>query len=108
MSFYFLDSSALLKRYVIETGTAWMQSLFDPSLRNRVAVAAISLVEITAAVARRGRAGSLRPSEATRILGSMKLHFAQDFEVVGIAQPVINVAVAAAERHALRGYDAVQ
>jgi len=24
---YFLDSSALVKRYVIETGTAWVRSL---------------------------------------------------------------------------------
>ncbi len=27
---YFLDSSALAKRYVAETGTAWMIELVDP------------------------------------------------------------------------------
>ena len=29
MSAYFLDTSALAKRYVVETGSAWMTSLKD-------------------------------------------------------------------------------
>jgi hypothetical protein len=28
---YFLDTSAVLKRYVLDTGTPWMQALAAPS-----------------------------------------------------------------------------
>lgn len=31
MSLYYLDSSALVKRYVTETGTRWIQGLTEPS-----------------------------------------------------------------------------
>ena len=45
MAIFFLDSSALLKRYVSETGTSWIQSLFDPALANRLAIGTISAEE---------------------------------------------------------------
>jgi uncharacterized protein len=32
MTLYFLDSSALVKRYVNEVGSAWVLSLFNPVL----------------------------------------------------------------------------
>lgn len=57
MAFYYLDSSALVKRYIGETGSAWVLSLFDPKLNNDVLIAAITGVEIIAAIIRRSRAG---------------------------------------------------
>ena len=49
MADYFADSSALVKRYVSEVGSAWVAGLFDPSLGNEILVAAITGVEIVAA-----------------------------------------------------------
>ncbi len=54
MAFYYVDSSALVKRYIRETGSAWVLSLFDPSLNNDVLIAAITGVEIIAAIIRYG------------------------------------------------------
>ena len=34
MTVYFIDSSALVKRYINETGSAWILNLFNPSLNN--------------------------------------------------------------------------
>jgi hypothetical protein len=34
MAFYYVDSSALVKRYILETGSEWVLSLFDPRLNN--------------------------------------------------------------------------
>jgi predicted nucleic acid-binding protein len=48
---YFFDSSALVKRYATETGSAWVDSLTDPRVGNRVYVAAITHVEVVAAIA---------------------------------------------------------
>jgi predicted nucleic acid-binding protein len=50
---YFLDSSALLKRYISETGTSWIQSLMAESTGNLLIVAQITWVEIHSVFARR-------------------------------------------------------
>jgi len=55
MAVYFVDSSALVKRYINETGSTWVLSLFDSALNNDVLIAAITGVEIIAAITRRAR-----------------------------------------------------
>jgi hypothetical protein len=40
MTAYFLDSSALIKRYVIETGTNWVSSITDSRAGNGLLTAA--------------------------------------------------------------------
>lgn len=60
MAAFFFDSSALAKRYIAETGTAWVQGIMTG---NRIFAARITLVEIVSAVTRRGRNGDLTPHE---------------------------------------------
>jgi predicted nucleic acid-binding protein len=51
MIFYYLDSSAWVKRYYQESGTTWVQSLFE---HNQVlACASLGLVEVMATLARK-------------------------------------------------------
>jgi uncharacterized protein len=50
---YCLDTSALLKRYVPEIGTHWMQSIADPQNQHLLIIAQITWVEIHSAIARR-------------------------------------------------------
>lgn len=52
---YFLDSSALVKRYAREKGTTWMLDLFRRAAGNRVYAARIAGVETAAALARKRR-----------------------------------------------------
>jgi len=61
---YFLDASALVKRYVTEKGTPWVTGLLDPAARNRLYVARITGVEITAALTRKERRGRLSAAAA--------------------------------------------
>jgi hypothetical protein len=42
MTHYFLDSSALIKRYVAETGTNWVRSIILPGSGNIIVVAHIT------------------------------------------------------------------
>jgi hypothetical protein len=65
MAFYYVDSSALVKRYIRETGSAWVLSWFDPSLNNDVLIAAITGVEIIAAIIRRARGRSISITDST-------------------------------------------
>jgi len=42
METYFFDSSGLLKRYVNESGTIWVNNLTDPKAKNTLYVARIA------------------------------------------------------------------
>ena len=46
MADYYFDSSALIKRYVSEAGSAWVCGLFDPGLGHEAFIAEITPVEI--------------------------------------------------------------
>lgn len=108
MALYFLDSSALVKRYVREAGTAWVSGFFPPLPSRRVAIAAISSVEVIAAISRRVRTGSISPTDASSGIKSLRSDLLSDFEVVEVTASLINQAMDFAEQHQLRGYDAVQ
>jgi hypothetical protein len=108
MAVYVLDSSALVKRYVREIGSAWVSGLFDPSLNNDVLIAAITGVEIVAAITRRACGGSITMADATTVINQFRNDLHTDYQIVEITDRVINSAMVLAETHGLRGYDAVQ
>lgn len=45
MVVYFFDSSAIVKRYLIETGTVWVNGITDLAAGNKIFLARITLVE---------------------------------------------------------------
>lgn len=108
MTIYFLDSSALVKRYINETGSAWVSALFTQTLGNDFFVAAITGVEIVAAITRRARNGSISEADATFVRNQLRNDFQIDYQVIEITEAIINSAMALAETQGLRGYDAVQ
>jgi uncharacterized protein len=105
---YFLDTSTAVKRYVLETGTPWVQALTDQTAGHFLFVARIIDVEMTAAIARRRRLGSVTPAEAGQALIAFRQDFAQQYRIVEITVPLLQQASQLAERHVLRAYDAVQ
>ena len=107
MAAYFLDSSAVAKRYIRETGSSWVRDITDPVSGNRSIVSAITAVEVTAAVVRRTRAGSILPADAAGALNQLRGDLRSLFRVSRIGTSTIESAMQLAERHALRGYDAV-
>jgi hypothetical protein len=108
MAVYFVDSSALVKRYISEIGSAWVVNLFDPALNNEVLIAAITGVEIIAAITRRTRGGSISVTDATAACNLFRSDLLSEYQVVEITENIINSAMALAEVRGLRGYDAVQ
>ena len=108
MAAYFLDTSTVVKRYVQETGTLWVQTLADPAAGHFLFVARITDVEMTAAIARRRRLGSLSPAEAGRALAAFRQDFAQQYRIVETTIPLMQDESRLADSHVLRAYDAVQ
>jgi predicted nucleic acid-binding protein len=66
MPVYYLDTSALVKRYALEAGTTWMVELTDRSTQNDLFTARITGPEMIAAVFRKVRTGELGLSTAMR------------------------------------------
>jgi predicted nucleic acid-binding protein len=62
MSLLYLDASALVKRYVHEPGSTWVRTLIDDPA-NVILISAISLVEVSAAIAICVRIGKLGPRQ---------------------------------------------
>ena len=108
MAAFFLDTSTVLKRYVQETGTAWVQALAAPTVRHSLFVVRITLAETVAAITRRERGGSITPQDAATAVADFQLDFAHQYRVVEVSAGLVAQAATLARRHALRGYDAVQ
>jgi uncharacterized protein len=108
MAVYFLDSSALVKRYISEIGSAWVSGLFNPALGHEVFVAAVAGVEIVAAVTRRSRGGSISTNDATAMCNQLRSDLQTEYQILEITEKIINSGMELAETHGLRGYDAIQ
>lgn len=106
---FFLDSSALAKRYLRETGTAWVRDLTNPSSENTIVAAEITMVEVAAALAARHRAmNGLSLEERDDAVDLLHKHFETEYRIVPLNQRILDRAVSLTQNHRLRGYDAVQ
>lgn len=109
MSLYYLDASALAKRYLTETGTKWIQTLTDPAVGNAILIAEITQVEIAAALAARHRAPSGITQQVRNQAVSLLLHHCtSDYLMIPTSTLIIVKALNLTQNHRLRGYDAVQ
>jgi predicted nucleic acid-binding protein len=106
---YFFDASAVVKRYLTEAGSDYINSLVDQSLPNTIILAEITRVEVAAALAARQRTGSgLTLKERDEVVALMLRHCDREYRMVPLTAEVLGRAVALTQSHRLRGYDAVQ
>ena len=82
MSLYFCDSSAIIKRYVTEAGTAWLLDITDLATNNRIYLARITFVEVVSALTRRARSGSFSVTEASAVIAQFRHDIINDYVAV--------------------------
>ncbi len=104
----FFDSSALVKRYIPETGTAWVQSTLRGTPRADSYIACVTGPEIMAAFARRLRMGDITLAAYNVVATTFERHFRRCYTRLPLSLPVVYTAMGLTRRHHLRGYDAVQ
>jgi uncharacterized protein len=68
MATYFLDSSVIIKRYIVESGQAWVLSLCNPVHGHDLYISQAALVEVVAAICRRARENSISMAERDRLI----------------------------------------
>ena len=106
MDSYFFDSSGIVKRYVTEVGTAWVVGITDPIAANDIYVVHITGVEVVSALVR--KVPSLPPPTLAQAISEFKNDLQRQYQRVAVTGALIVQAMSMAEKHRLRGYDAVQ
>lgn len=99
MSVFYLDSSAWVKRYVQELGSAWVHALFDR--RERIASSTLGYLEVVAALSRR-----LPHADMALLEPRLEADW-QDMARLPLTGEAIDQAVDLARQYKLRGADAV-
>lgn len=100
----YLDTSALVPLPVSEASSARCRQLWNAA--DLWLTSAVGHVEASAALARAGRDGHLRPAAVSRAAALLETMWS-DIAVVPADRDRLTAASAAAHRHGLRGYDAV-
>jgi uncharacterized protein len=105
---YFLDTSALVKRYVPEIGSEWILSITDPATNSDLVISQITWVEVHSAFARRLRDGSLSAERFDLIGQKVREDFENEYRIIDVDRTLIETAAELVMLHPLRAYDSVQ
>lgn len=106
MGAYFLDSSAYVKRYVLETGTSLIQALFRDE-ENDLFLCRLAGPEVVSALTRRLREKDLDENAYAIAVRAVQRHLRDDVIVIEATAAVMSLAMDIARRHGVRGADAV-
>ncbi len=92
MTDYYLDASALVKRYAPEPGSDWVLEITNPTAGHTIILSEITLAEIAAALAAKQRAPrGLALEERDRALGRFLQDCAEIFLLLQIDRSVIDL-----------------
>lgn len=108
MPVFYLDTSALVKRYRAEQGTEVIEQLLsNPSPEDRFFLSFLSIIELTSAALRLVRGGQLREASANELLATFRGDVRDLFRVWPLNEDIATNAVAVIEAHRLRSADAL-
>ena len=103
---WFVDTSALAKRYVNEAGSQWLRR---EVAQHKVLLAQITPVEMMAALGRRFRKGQISQFALYQSRRRFLVHRAQSqYQIVDLSVAIVEEAMRLAVVYELRAYDAAQ
>jgi len=108
MTAYYFDSSALVKRYAQETGSAWVTGITDPPPTNEMFISMATGAEVVAALTRKSLKNEMSIHASSAAIAAFKRDFKGSYNVVLLTIGTVEEAMTMAEAHGLRGYDAIQ
>jgi predicted nucleic acid-binding protein len=107
LSAFFVDTSALAKRHIIETGSTWVRNWIHPRSGNIIVMSALVIVELSSLLMRRERSGSISTLRRTRALNNFLLHAESEYLVMELDRDVLTEARSLLIKHPLRALDAL-
>jgi predicted nucleic acid-binding protein len=100
----YLDTSSLIKLYVPEPESAAVKRLVDAA--EVIATSRIAYAEARAALARKRRERGVSPADYRTIAQDFD-HDWESYFVVDVSDGLVKLGGSLAEKHALRGFDAI-
>lgn len=100
----YLDTSALVKLYVDEEGSPQARAAVEAA--DAVATSRVAFAEAHAAFAAAARLGRITAAERAAIAALFRMDW-RAYVVVGVTQPLVELAAELALDYGLRGFDAI-
>ncbi|HXV83894.1 MAG TPA: type II toxin-antitoxin system VapC family toxin [Candidatus Binatia bacterium] len=104
---YFLDTSALAKRYLAERGSNRIRRLLERKA-DVFYQSFLRPLEVASALYRRLRSREISPAELSFLLRAYVAHSHEDYLLLPYSDDLMNRASALIARHVLRSLDALQ
>jgi predicted nucleic acid-binding protein len=104
---YFLDTSALAKRYLTEKGSVRIRRLLQRK-EHVFYQSFLTPLEVASALYRRLRSNDISPDELSLLLRAYVTHSHQDYLLIPYTDALCNRASALVARHVLRALDSLQ
>ena len=109
MATYFLDTSAIVKRYIpAEQGHTWMVALCDPTQDYQLYISQVALVEVVASICRKAREQSISTADRDRLIAKFRRDIQNDYDLWRVTTATYTSAGNLCRLHRLRAYDAIQ
>jgi len=105
---FYVDTSALTKRYIPEIGSAWVRSWTNRAVRNAIIVCDLTGVEVFAACARQHREGRLTSVRRDRLQALFIRHMELQYFVIPVDVSIFTQARSLVNAYPLRSLDAIQ
>ncbi|MGI8493988.1 MAG: type II toxin-antitoxin system VapC family toxin [Pyrinomonadaceae bacterium] len=105
---YYADSSALLKRHVIEIGSNWIKNEFSVGSNNTVYTSKLSIAEVLSALNRRKRESSVSPADYAKFSRDFLAVSKFQYETIDLSDAVLLESQRLLENYPLRVGDAIQ
>ncbi len=107
MNCYYLDASALVKRYVNETGSEWIRALVTLEKAPLLFTSRMTIVEVISAFACRVREGTLNHTDFAIARDAFRADCLKGYQIMPPSLIIVDLACELLEQHPLRAYDAV-
>ena len=103
----YFDSSALVKRYVNEVGSAWVRRAVAHPMEESIYTALLTHAEVLSALQRKVRERQLTQDRATVLAQRVTAHCAWRYHLLAITPTLVAHAGVLLQRYPLRAYDAI-
>lgn len=103
--FYYADSSALIKRHVVEIGSSWIKQEFSG---NNVITSKFSIAEVFSGLNRRRREASISAADYAKFSKDFAAVSKFQYELMDLTDEILLEAQRLLETYPLRAGDAIQ
>ncbi len=105
MSLYYLDTSALVKRYIDKTGSQWLRAIIDTA--EALLSTQLRVPEVISALNRLVREELLAPPDYHQLRLAFQQDCIEEYQLTPLNSDILSLSCELVERHPLRAYDAV-